>query len=68
MFVNILATAARNAFSMNVQQMQARGMATKLKSHSGAKKRFVFFCFYYLPCFLKSKKKIKSNGVIKTIE
>ncbi|KAI9262222.1 hypothetical protein BDA99DRAFT_510565 [Phascolomyces articulosus] len=30
----------RNAFSMNAQQMQVRGMATKLKSHSGAKKRF----------------------------
>ncbi|KAI8142244.1 hypothetical protein BJV82DRAFT_616092 [Fennellomyces sp. T-0311] len=32
-------TAARNAFTVNVPS-QSRGMATKLKSHSGAKKRF----------------------------
>ncbi|CDS02887.1 hypothetical protein K492DRAFT_207992 [Lichtheimia hyalospora FSU 10163] len=36
----ILTAAARNTFAVKPQGQAARGMAYKLKSHSGAKKRF----------------------------
>lgn len=38
----ITAAAARNAFAVKPQGQAARGMAYKLKSHSGAKKRYAF--------------------------
>lgn len=38
----ITAAAARNAFAVKPQGQAVRGMAYKLKSHSGAKKRYAF--------------------------